>query len=160
MKLSQRLTISTIICSIFLSSSAQAGIDFVVTGGANPSTKTSLQEAIDLANQTAGSKITITPTNNETSYIVPANLPVITQDMSIEGPQGTTFTIDGQNTHSLFHVYKGNVTLSNLTVKGGLSKGGKGGNGGSSNTTLGGAGGGAALVVVVDCSSMKMQQLH
>ena len=65
-------------------------------------------------------------------------LPVVTQNIKIIG---NGVTINGQSRYQVFSIAMGTMTLENMTISNGLSRGGAGGNGGGNN---GGGGGGGA----------------
>lgn len=95
--------------------------------------KTTLPEAIKMANNTTG-KYTITIASSITTITLNSTLDATTGNITIEG-NGAKIQC---NNCSPFFVNGGSLTLSNLTIDGGLRRGGKGGNG------YGGGGGGAA----------------
>jgi len=76
-------------------------------------------------------------------------LPAITQSITIQG-SGVTAIIDGASKYQIFSVAMGTLTLENLQINNGLSKGGDGGpggGGGAGGGGGGGAGGGGGLHV-------------
>jgi hypothetical protein len=113
--------------------------------------------AINSANSAAGadtivlSKQTYTLTAQDNYWYGPNGLPAITSDITIEGNGATIERSSAANTPKfrLFYVAgnsvvsptlsPGTLTLKNLTLQGGLAKGGDGGSGGGGGLGAGGA---------------------
>lgn len=106
--------------------------DGIGTGGV------SLREAIDAANANAGTDaITFSVTGTIT---LTADLPNITESLSIDGPGASSLILDGGHTYRAFKVMSGaTLTLAHIAINNMQARGGNG-----RSTSSGGAGGGAA----------------
>lgn len=84
-----------------------------------------------------------------------SHLPPIQNNVTIDGSGKAGLTIDGNSAYSIFFVYSGTVTISNMTLDSGASVGGNGGTGTSNGASgFGGGGGlGAGGAVFVNASS-------
>lgn len=106
----------------------------------------SLRDAMHQANANPGSTIVINPSlMGGQTIILDSPLPMITQDMTIQGPATGIVTIDGNALNHVFFVASGTVSISHLTVQNGLAQGGKGGNATAVNSNAGSGAGGGAL---------------
>lgn len=99
-----------------------------------------------ILNASNGDTIDCSPIAGQ-SITLATSLPAITQSYTING---AGITIDGAGTYQAFQVASGNVTISDITVKNAISKGGNGGDGYSGGG--GGVGGGGALYIHGDTS--------
>lgn len=88
-------------------------------------------------NQANASPEADTITFSVTGAIVLAGpLPLIASDIAISGPGATNLAVDGASKYRIFFVRTGTVSVSGLTLRNGVARGGNGGAG-----TVGGGGG-------------------
>lgn len=117
-----------------------------VTNNAGDETDGSLNAAIVLAQN--GDTIDCSPIAGQTISLSRA-LPAIGHGSESSTPTltilGNNIVIDGGNSHPAFCLGQGSVTISDVTIQNGLSKGGNGGSGQTGGG--GGTGGGGALYV-------------
>ena len=101
-----------------------------------------LSWAIGQANLTPGNTVVFEaiPDNSTLTFNPGINLPIIRQNMIIDGSGVSGLTLDGANTNYLFFIYPGNVQISSIILTRAVSQGGAGGSGG------GFANGGAGVV--------------
>ncbi len=131
-------------CAFFLHHAIEAAT-FTVTDAGDTGVGGTLRYSILVA--APGDSIVFDPSVTNISLSAP--LPVITQgSLTITGP----VTIDGASTYSVFSCVPptpsaGTLTLTNIIIQNGKSKGGNGGNGGSNGGGGGGAGGGGGLYI-------------
>ena len=100
---------------------------------------TSLREAIEAVGQDGVTKVIFAENLNGTQFTVSEPL-LIDKDIEIDG--GNSVTISGGGATSIFKITSGNVVIKNITLKNGLSQGGRGG--GPSRFRNYAAGGGGA----------------
>lgn len=102
----------------------------------------SLRAALAAANP--GDTIAFSLPANST-IALSSELPVISQNLTIDGSGSTGLTVSGNGGSRVFFVNSGTVSISNLAISNGLAQGGAGGNGGAGGG--GGAGAGGAIFV-------------
>jgi ABC-type branched-subunit amino acid transport system substrate-binding protein len=76
----------------------------------------------------ANEKVFIDLSNIRGTILLYSPLPRIDKDIEIFGDSSLNLTINGNDQHRIFFVYKGTLTLSNVILRKGRAQGGKGGN--------------------------------
>jgi len=99
--------------------------DSTVTG------QTDLRQAIQQANSDAAGDTIVFDLTTPQTIPLGSMLPIITSDLTINGPGENMLTISGQGSARILFVNQGNVTISDLTLANGLARGGTGGGGGA-----------------------------
>jgi hypothetical protein len=112
-----------------LTSAAPAGAaaPIVVTSLADDGTGTTLREAIEQANATAGQDTITFQTGLSGTITVASSLPKITDALDIQGPGANLVTVDGANQFALFNFYEvtsdqGFDAISGITITRGLAE--------------------------------------
>ncbi len=100
----------------------------------------SLRDAISTAG--VGDTIAFSIPANSTITLTSGPLPIISQNLTIDGAGSSGLKIDGNGANRVFFVDSGNVTIQNLTIQNANATGGAGG-----NSAGGGLGAGAAIFV-------------
>ena len=108
---------------------------FDVTSSLDNSAAGTLRWAINQANLTQQQAI-IDLTKITAPIKINRSLPTISTDMIIKGHQDTV--ISGNNRYRIFHIKKGNVTLTNLQIRNGLAQGEPGQRGAGGAAGMGG----------------------
>ena len=93
--------------------------------------QTDLRQAITQANSDAAGDTIVFDLTTPQTIPLGSMLPIITSDLTINGPGENMLTISGQGSVRIFFVNQGNVSFSNMTLANGRARGGTGGGGGA-----------------------------
>ena len=147
MRIARSFGIATLFWAAGVAGSASAG-DFIVTSSADSGAGTLRQAMLDAAaSGDPANTITFDNSLAGQQILLTTGLPIIRENLTINGSGAAGLTIDGGGAVRPFFVESGTVLINDLVIQNGQAKGGDGGGPKDGGSGGGGLGAGGAIFV-------------